>query len=158
MHYANHNRLECNLARARARKTVLLHQGCWSWGDLCFVLHNNELYKHSEWIEVPCHSSKNRRDQMLDLLPALVLRALDWELFKGPSLLKFLKENNNFIIVGLKHLVLSLFFSLKLLFYNEIFNNMFSWEYYHWVILEETIDRHFQRTRIFLKNNLFSVY
>lgn len=85
---------------------------------------------------------------MLDLLPALVLRALDLELFKGPSLLKFLKENNNFIIVGLKHLALSPFLSLKLLFYNEIFNNMFSWEYFNWVILEETADRHFQRIRI----------
>ena len=45
----------------------------------------------------------------------LGVRALCLELYKSPSLSKFQKENNNFIIVGLKYLILSLFFLIEIL-------------------------------------------
>ena len=53
-------------------------------------------------------------------------RALEWgaiafsgalclELYKSPSLSKFQKESNSFIIVGLKYLILSVFFLTEIL-------------------------------------------
>lgn len=45
-----------------------------------------------------------------------------------------------------------------IILYNEIFNNVFSWKYCNWVVLEGTVDRHFQRIRTLFLNNLSSVY
>ena len=75
-----------------------------------------ELPMDKEAWHAAVHGVTKNRTRLSDWTELnLGVRALCLELYKSPSLLKFQKENNNFIIVGLKYLILSLFFLIEIL-------------------------------------------